>query len=106
MVNYEELNNMCEWEKEKALFLVKVAQNLGWNNDDSIIGLNQNSGYTYIYNENYSYTLFMPISCDLKKSDVYALWTNSENGDEIECELSDDDTLNSLFEWVKECENE
>jgi hypothetical protein len=31
----------------------------------------------------------MPINCELELSDVMVLWTNSEDGEEIETELND-----------------
>ena len=75
MVNYEELNNMCEWERDKALYLVKIAEELGYDTKDAYIGVNNNSGYTYIWSEWERFTLYMPISCDLQKSDIGAILT-------------------------------
>ena len=105
MVDYAKLNNMCEWEREKAMFLVKVAKDLDMDTEGyGIIDVNPNSGYTYLWLENYNFTLFMPINCDLVKNDVYALWTNSNNGDEIEKSLKEDTTLKELEEWTEKLE--
>ena len=68
------------------------------------IGVNNNSGYTYLWLEDYNFTLYMPINCELSKNDIYALWTNMENGDEDEMTLGNS-TIEDIEEWITECEN-
>ena len=105
MVDYSKLNDMCEWEREKAMYLIKVAKDLNMNtNGYGELSVNNNSGYTYLWLEDYMFTLYMPITCDLQKSDIYALWTNFNNGEEIEMSLDESTTLEDLEEWVSELE--
>jgi hypothetical protein len=93
-------DTMCEWEKEKALYLQKIALDLGMRIDGyGELAVNPNSGYTYLWLEDYNFTLYMPISCELKKSDVWALWTNPEDGEEIEISVGRR-TLENLEAWA------
>mgnify|MGYP003650850571 FL=1 len=69
----EILKTMSLWELEKAMFLLKTAKelNMDVNTSESILSVNNNSGYTYLWCENYNFTLFMPISCELTRENVY-----------------------------------
>src|SRR5271169_5277379 len=97
-INY---SKMCQWEIEKAVYLQKTAIDLGMKLDGGgEVSVNSGSGYTYIYLEDYSFTLYMPINCDLIKTDVYALWANPEDGEEIEMALKKKTTLVDLEKWV------
>lgn len=96
--NYEK---MCKWEIEKAIFLQSIAVQLGMNiSGYGEIGVNPNSGYTYLWLEDYNFTLYMPISCELEKTEVSALWSNPKDGHEHEFDLKEDTTLNDLTEWA------
>lgn len=87
---------------EKAIFLQKVAVDLGIDlTGYGELSVNPNSGYTYLWLGKYNFTLYMPISCELKKSDVVALWTNLENGEEIKKGLTIRTTLEQLENWAK-----
>lgn len=98
-VNYEK---MVKWEMEKAIFLQKIAVDLGMDvTGYGEVAVNPNSGYTYLWLEEYQFTLYMPISYELKKSDVTALWTNPENGEEIEMDLTARTTLSQLENWAE-----
>ena len=98
--------DMGKWEMEKAIFLQKTAVDLGMDlTGYGEIGVNPNSGYTYLWLEDYNFTLYMPISCDLKKSDIYALWSNPEDGEEIEKELTNRTTLRMLEDWAEKLSN-
>jgi hypothetical protein len=48
----------------------------------------------------------MPINCDLKREDVYVLWTNHQTGEEIEESLEAFNDLKDIYEWVNKLENE
>ena len=99
------LNNMCDWERKKAIFLLKVADELDFNlNTYGELSVNQNSGYTYLWSENYNFTLYMPIDCELRKEDIYALWSCPECGEEIETQLTTRDTLQDIEESINEIE--
>ena len=98
-----EINKMCQWEREKAVFLIGVAEDLGMNIDSyGEVAVNPNSGYTYIWLEDFDFSLYMPINCELVKSDVWALWSNPNNGAEIEKQLEEDTTLEDLEQWANE----
>lgn len=102
--NYEK---MCKWEIEKAVFLQSISVDLGMNIADyGKCAINPNSGYTYLWLEDYPFTLYMPISCELKKTDIYALWSNPEDGEEFEIKLEKNTTLNDLYYWVEKLEKE
>jgi len=99
------LNDMCAWERRKAIFLMGIAEDLGINlNSYGEVAVNNNSGYTYIWVEDYNFSLYMPIDCELKKSDVIALWTNSNNGEEEELNLKEDTTLKDIQVWAESLE--
>ncbi len=99
MVNYDNLNKMAEWEREKALFLIKVATDLKMDTTGyGELAVNPNSGYTYLWLEDYNFTLYLPISCELKQNEVYALVTNPEDGEEKEI-MIENKNLKELEEW-------
>lgn len=103
MVELNNIKKMCEWEKQKAFFLLLEATKLGMDIEEyGKIGVNINSGYTYLWIEDYSFTLYMPIECELKKEEIYAIWTNTENGEEKERKLEKNTTLEQIYEWEKE----
>jgi hypothetical protein len=97
--------NFCEWELDKANYLIKVARRLGMNTKGyGELNVNPNSGYTYLWLEDYCFTLFMPISCELKKSEIYALWINSNDGHEEEISLTEETILEDLENWCVQLE--
>lgn len=96
------LNDMCDWERKKAVFLMGIAEDLGISTSShGEIAVNPNSGYTYLWSEDYNFSLYMPINCELVKSDIVALWTNSENGEEKEFNLKEDTTLKDIEDWAE-----
>ena len=98
--NYE---NMGKWELEKAVFLQKIAVDLGMDlTGYGEVSVNPNSGYTYLWLEDYSFTLYMPINCELVKTDVVALWSNPNDGEEIEMELEADTRLSDIEDWAQD----
>ena len=102
----ENLKTMTLWELEKAMFLLKTARelNMDISTSELIVSVNNNSGYTYLWSENYNFTLYMPISCELTREDVYVLWTNSENNEEIEENFSEFFNLKDIENWANELE--
>jgi hypothetical protein len=101
------LNNMCDWERKKAVFLMGIAEELGINtNSYGEVAVNSNSGYTYIWSEDYNFSLYMPINCKLKKSEVIALWSCSECGQEEETNLKESDDLSDIEERINDIEKE
>ena len=90
------------WELEKGLYLINIASKLKMElNEYTIIDVNNNSGYVYLWDENYNFSLYMPINCDLIKADVYALYTNFENGKESEISLKDITHVNQILDWCE-----
>ena len=105
MVDYTELNNMGEWERKKALYLIQTAESLGMDTTGyGMLGVNPNSGYTYLWLEDYIFTLYMPISCELIKTDIGALWSNPEDGEEKGIILKENTTLQDLENWSQKLE--
>ena len=101
-----DFKKMNDWEIEKATFLMFTARKLKMdvNSPTSIVSVNQNSGYTYLWCEDYNFTLYMPINCELNNTGVYVLWTNSETGEETEERLFEFNTLKDIENWVNELE--
>ena len=101
MVEMNKLNEMCEWERKKAIFLLNVAEDLGTDTSGyGVLAVNPNSGYTYLWLEDYNFALYMPISCELEKSDVYALYSCPIDGEETEKQLTEGTTLKDLERWA------
>jgi len=97
-INYEQ---MSIWEVEKASYLILTAKELGMQLDSyGEVSVNKNSGYTYIWLEDFNFSLYMPINCDLKRDDVYVLHTDFETGEETEESLSKFKTLDDIEEWA------
>lgn len=90
------------WELDKALYLIQTANKLGMVLNDAIIDVNNNSGYVYIYSENYDFCLYMPINCELRLKDVYVLYTDMNNGEEFEISMNELLNLKHIKIWVKE----
>jgi hypothetical protein len=106
MIDFNALNNMVDWERTKAMYLIEVARRLGMDSSGyGEIGVNKNTGYTYLWLEDYNFTLYLPINCDLKVEDVMVLWTNSNTGEETEINLNDN-TLNDLIVWTDDLEKQ
>jgi hypothetical protein len=98
------LNGMVSWERQKACFLIEIAEKLGMNLDSyGEVAVNQTSGYTYLWSEDYNFSLYMPITCELIQEDVYALWTNSNDGEERETSIKDMD-LKDIEDWASKQE--
>jgi len=101
------LDEMCEWERKKAIFLMGIAEDLGINlSDYGEVATNKTSGYTYLWSEMYNFSLYMPINCELEKEDINALWNCGECGAEEETELKEDDTLEDIENRIREIEKE
>lgn len=106
-LNLDSLTSMGLWERQKAIYLLEVAESLDMNTTSyGELSVNNNSGYTYLWLEDYPFTLYMPIKCDLIITDVSAIYTDPYNGDEHEYSLSQETTLAELYKWVAELENE
>lgn len=95
-----ENEKMGTWELQKAGYLLQAAGDLGMDlSGYGMLDVNPNSGYTYLWLEDMPYTLYMPITCKLTKSDVMASWSCGNCGAEFETELKNKNT-NALEKWV------
>lgn len=89
--------NLCSNALRKVALLITKASDLGM--DISGYGEaaeNQNSGYVYLWLEDYPFTLYIGLGSDI----VYALWSSSLDGreEEIDTELM---SLYHLTEWAE-----
>jgi hypothetical protein len=97
-LDFEKLSG---WELTKAIYLVKQAKVLGMAlNGYGEIDVNPNSGYTYLWSEDYPFTLYMEIDCRLNEHDIWVLYTDSDNGDEIEKRLSEFEDIDAIYTWI------
>lgn len=101
------LNNMCNWERKKAIYLMNIAENkLDMNlNDYGFLDVNQNTGNVYIWLENYPFSLYLPINCELTENDIYVLYTDTETGEETEETLDKFEDLNDIYKWIEKIED-
>ena len=103
-MNYEKLNTMTPWERKKALYLIENAERIGMDLDGyGEIAVNPNSGYTYLWTEDYPFCLYMPIDCNLTRDSIYILWTSMEDGTEVEITLNNL-TLDDIYKWTETAE--
>lgn len=92
--------NLCSNAVRKIGLLITKASELGM--DLSGYGFadeNQNSGYVYLWLEDYPFTLYI----DLGSDDVQALWTNPNDGEEVET-IVGNQSLDDLYQWTNELE--
>ena len=100
-----DINSMGGWEQKKALYLLQQALELCIEIGYGELAVNQSSGYTYLWLEYYPFTLYMPINCDLSVDDIWAMWTNPEDGEVEEIPLGKN-SLSDLYNWVKTLEEQ
>ena len=92
--------NLCSNVVRKIGLLITKASDLGMDvGGYGYADENPNSGYTYLWLEDYPFTLYI----DLGSDDIQALWTNSYNGEEVEI-VVDDMSLDDLYQWAEELE--
>ena len=94
---------LCNNAVRKIALLITKANDLDM--DISGYGManeNQYSGHVYLWLEDYPFTLFI----DLGSDTVKAMWTNPEDGNEVDFELTSETTLCDLYDWVSELESE
>lgn len=102
MNNLSDLNN---WERQKAIFMMHEAEQFGLKlSKYSQIGVNPHSGYTWVWDEDWSICLYMPIDCELQTSDIWVCWTNPDDGEEYEETLKSFSTIDEMHYWVAQLE--
>lgn len=94
-------SNLCSNATRKIGLLITKASDLGM--DISGYGEaneNNNSGNVYLWLEDYPFTLYIGLGSD----SIYALWTNSDNGDEEILEVEASTSLEDLYKWCSDLE--
>ena len=89
---------LCNNAYRKVALLVTKASDLGM--DLSCYGVadeNTSSGNVYLWLEDYPFTLYIGLGSDT----IYALWTNPNDGEEIEIEVGSI-SLDDLTQWANE----
>lgn len=95
--------NLSSNELRKIALLMTKASNLGMDlSGYGFADVNNNSGYTYLWLEDYPFTLFIGLGSD----DIWASWSNPENGEETVTNVIDEMSLDSLYDWVSELEQQ
>jgi hypothetical protein len=100
-----EINNKNLGNKQlrKIALLMTKASDLGMNlSSYGFADENQNSGYTYLWLEDYPFTLFMASNSE----EVWACWSNPEDGEETVTNVIDEMTLDNLYDWVADLEQQ
>lgn len=93
-------SNLCSNATRKIGLLITKASDLGM--DISGYGFadeNTSSGNVYMWLEDYPFTLYIGLGSDT----IYALWTNPNDGEEIETEV-EGLSLDDLYQWAGELE--
>jgi hypothetical protein len=101
------INKMCNWERKKSIYLMEIAENK-LNMDLSEYGfcdVNQSNGNVYIWLENYPFSIYLPINCELTESDVIVLYTDNNHGDETELTLDNFDDIDDIYKWIEKIED-
>lgn len=98
---------MTSWEIEKAAYLTLTAKELGMRLDSyGELSVNSSSGYTYIWLEDYEFSLYMPINCELQRKDIYVNYSDPITGEETEESLEHFESLKDINEFIKSIQNE
>jgi hypothetical protein len=95
--------NLCNNELRKIALLMTKASDLGMNlSSYGFADVNPNSGYTYLWLEDYPFTLFINVDNDK----IWSVWSHPEDGEETFLEVTEDTTLDALYDWVAELEEQ
>ena len=98
-----ELDKMCDWERKKAIYLLGIAENhLGMDcSGYGDLAVNENSGNTYLWLEDYSFCLYLPINCDLRISDIRVCYSDTYDGEESIKDLSEFANVREIERWTE-----
>ena len=95
-------SNLCSNATRKIGLLITKASEIGMNiGGYGYADENTSSGNVYLWLEDYAFTLYIGLISD----DIYALWTNPEDGEEIEIEVEGSD-LSELESWANALYND
>lgn len=99
-MDYTALNNMCEWEQDKAIYLVRKAKEIGYDTKHAMVGVNDCSGYTWIWSEEEKISMYMPVESELKEEDITLLWTCPYCGEYFETDFNQYGNIDQLInDW-------
>ena len=94
--------HVCRNEARKIGMLITKAAELGMDiSGYGCTDVNKWSGNVYLWLEDYQFTLFIGLGSD----DIYALWSNPEDGEEVEVKV-DNMTLTDLENWANDLNNQ
>jgi hypothetical protein len=89
-------SNLCSNATRKIGLLITKASDLGMDiSGYGIADENKNSGYVYLWLEDYMFTLYIGLGSD----SIYASWSNPNNGEEEETD-TDNKSLDELESWA------
>jgi hypothetical protein len=95
-------SNLCSNATRKIGLLIAKASELGMDvGGYGFADENTSSGNVYLWLEDYSFTLFIGLGSDT----IYALWTNFNDGEEIETEV-EEKSLQDLWDWANALHDE
>ena len=90
--------NMINNEYRKAGLLITKACDMNMDlTSYGEVGVNHSSGNVYLWVEDYPFTLYIPNG---ERNTIYALWMNTENGDEISTNIHGKN-LDRLMKWCE-----
>jgi hypothetical protein len=90
--------SMTHNEIRKAALLITEASRLGMDLDSyGELDVNQYSGNVYLWLEDYNFTLYIGLGSDK----IIAVFTDPETGDEEEREVTSEDNVYTLTEWLE-----
>lgn len=107
MITIDGEKTITEWEREKMLSLIsECSKFFGYNflREETVGGVNEHSGYTWIWNEDFATSFYYPISCELDIADLYCLYSCPVDGEEIERSLFDCKNKEGYERFVKVCQ--
>jgi hypothetical protein len=95
--------NMVNNELRKAALLMLKACEMNMDlTSYGEVAVNEHNGNVYLWVEDYPFTLYIPLG---ERNTIYALWTNTENGDEVQTPVHGKN-LDRLLKWCTALDRE
>jgi hypothetical protein len=89
-------SNLCSNATRKIGLLITKASDLGMDiGGYGEASENTSSGNVYLWLEDYPFTLYIGLGSDT----IYAVWCNSDNGDEVDMQVTSTTRLDDLLQW-------
>ena len=100
-----DLDGMRNWEIVKAAYLLMAADRFGMDlSGYGEVAFSPNSGNIFLWVEDYPFTLYLPISSELKDADVWVQWNGPDDNEEHERTLDEFLDLEEIYAWIKKLE--